>query len=85
MFEKQYGDREGIEDVIVGKRRLQYEEVKKNPLCLIMCVSRKVLATRIGSEKAIANVPPAEEKRYWQQYIYLEISVTKRSVQKIIA
>ncbi|GLJ29939.1 hypothetical protein SUGI_0591840 [Cryptomeria japonica] len=30
MFEKQYGDREGIEDVIVGKRRFQYgEEVKQ--------------------------------------------------------
>ncbi|KAK9146388.1 hypothetical protein Sjap_006291 [Stephania japonica] len=25
-FEKQYGDREGIEDAIVGKRRFQYEE-----------------------------------------------------------
>ncbi|MCI25956.1 crooked neck-like protein 1-like, partial [Trifolium medium] len=32
-FEKQYGDREGIEDAIVGKRRFQYEdEVRKNPL-----------------------------------------------------
>ncbi|RHN58551.1 hypothetical protein MtrunA17_Chr4g0003621 [Medicago truncatula] len=32
-FEKQYGDREGIEDAIVGKRRFQYEdEVRKNLL-----------------------------------------------------
>jgi crooked neck len=32
-FEKQHGDREGIEDVIVSKRRFQYEEeVKTNPL-----------------------------------------------------
>ncbi|KAJ0048456.1 hypothetical protein Pint_17006 [Pistacia integerrima] len=32
-FEKQYGDKEGIEDAIVGKRRFQYEdEVRKNPL-----------------------------------------------------
>ena len=32
-FEKQHGDREGIEDVIVSKRRFQYEEqVKEHPL-----------------------------------------------------
>ena len=31
-FEKQHGDREGIEDVIVSKRRFQYEaEVSKAP------------------------------------------------------
>jgi hypothetical protein len=31
-FEKRYGDKEGIEEVIVGKRRFQYEEeLKKNP------------------------------------------------------
>ena len=31
-FEKQYGDREGVEDVIISKRRVQYEEqVKENP------------------------------------------------------
>jgi crooked neck len=31
-FEKQHGDREGIEDVIVGKRRFQYEsEIASNP------------------------------------------------------
>ena len=27
MFEKRYGDRGGIEDVIVSKRKFQYEEV----------------------------------------------------------
>ena len=32
-FEKQYGDKEGIEDAIAGNRRFQYEdEVRKNPL-----------------------------------------------------
>jgi len=31
-FEKRFGDKEGIEEVIVGKRRFQYEEeLKKNP------------------------------------------------------
>ncbi|KAG8382152.1 hypothetical protein BUALT_Bualt05G0046900 [Buddleja alternifolia] len=52
-FEKQYGDREGIEDAIVGKRRFEIEDVY---------------------ERAIANVPPAQEKRYWQRYIYLWIN-----------
>ena len=27
QFEKQHGDRKDIEDVIVGKKRFQYEEV----------------------------------------------------------
>lgn len=32
QFEKQYGDRDGIEDVILSKRRVHYEEqVKENP------------------------------------------------------
>lgn len=29
MFEKKFGDRRGIEDVIVSKRRFQYEEEVK--------------------------------------------------------
>lgn len=34
MFEKRFGDRRGIEDVIVSKRRFQYEEeVKVFPVC----------------------------------------------------
>ena len=32
IHEKRYGDRAGIEDIIVSKRRFQYEEVKFNPL-----------------------------------------------------
>lgn len=32
-FEKQFGDREGVEDAVVGKRRFQYEELlKENPM-----------------------------------------------------
>lgn len=79
-FEKQYGDREGIEDAIVGKRRFQYEEeVKKNPLNYDSWFDYIRLEENVGNkdmirevyERAIANVPPAEEKRYWQRYIYL--------------
>lgn len=33
IHEKKYGDRTGIEDVIVSKRKFQYEEVKKIIFC----------------------------------------------------
>ncbi|KAK2967471.1 hypothetical protein RJ640_000628 [Escallonia rubra] len=82
-FEKQYGDREGIEDAIVRKRRFQYEdEVKKNPLNYDLWFDYIRLEESGGNkerirevyERAIANVPPAEEKHYWQRYIYLWIN-----------
>lgn len=82
-FEKQYGDREGIEDAIVGKKRFQYEEeVRKNPsnydswfdyIRLEESVGNKAMIREVY-ERAIGNVPPAEEKRYWQRYIYLWIN-----------
>ncbi|GAY45064.1 hypothetical protein CUMW_086630, partial [Citrus unshiu] len=82
-FEKQYGDREGIEDAIAGKMRLQYEDgVRKNPMNYDTWFDYIRLEERVGNqervrevyERAIANVPPAEEKRYWQRYIYLWIN-----------
>lgn len=82
-FEKQYGDREEIEDAIVGKRRFQYEdEVRKNPLNYDSWFDYIRLEESVGNkemvrevyERAISNVPPAEEKRYWQRYIYLWIN-----------
>ncbi|CAI9784661.1 unnamed protein product [Fraxinus pennsylvanica] len=82
-FEKQYGDREGIEDAIVGKRRFQYEdEVRKNPLNYDAWFDYIRLEESAGNkervedvyERAIANIPPAQEKRYWQRYIYMWIN-----------
>ncbi|TKY57425.1 Crooked neck protein 1 [Spatholobus suberectus] len=83
-FEKQCGGREGIEDAIVGKRRIQYEEdeVRKNPLNYDSWFDYIRLEESVGNkerirevyERAIASVPPAEEKRYWQRYIYLWIN-----------
>ncbi|KAL1816477.1 hypothetical protein DCAR_0520880 [Daucus carota subsp. sativus] len=82
-FEKRYGDREGIEDAIVGKRRFQYEdEVRKNPLNYDSWFDYIRLEESVGNkdrirevyERATANIPPAEEKRYWQRYIYLWIN-----------
>jgi len=81
-FEKQNGDKEGIEDAIIGKRRCQYEdEVRKNPLNYDSWFDFVRLEETVGNkdrireiyERAVANVPPpeAQEKRYWQRYIYL--------------
>ncbi|XP_022023839.1 crooked neck-like protein 1, partial [Helianthus annuus] len=76
-------DREGIEDAIVGKRRFQYEEqVRTNPRNYDSWFDYIRLEESVGNkpriqevyERAIANVPPADEKRYWQRYIYLWIS-----------
>ncbi|CAL5221424.1 g3611 [Coccomyxa viridis] len=81
-FEKQHGDREGIEDVIVSERRFQYEaDVKQDPLNYDSWFDYVRLEEAAGQpdrvrevyERAIANVPPAPEKRYWQRYIYLWI------------
>lgn len=86
-FEKQFGDKDGIEDAIEGKRRFQYEEeVRKSPLNYDTWFDYIRLEENVGKkvknkdrirevyERAIANVPPAEEKRYWQRYIYLWIN-----------
>uniref|UniRef100_A0A1A9WLB2 Suppressor of forked domain-containing protein n=1 Tax=Glossina brevipalpis TaxID=37001 RepID=A0A1A9WLB2_9MUSC len=80
IHEKKYGDRASIEDVIVSKRKFQYEqEVASNPqnydawfdyLRLIEgeCDCKITPETY---ERAIANVPPCNEKNYWRRYIYL--------------
>eukprot|EP00029_Vermamoeba_vermiformis_P008695 TRINITY_DN4141_c0_g1_i1.p1 TRINITY_DN4141_c0_g1~~TRINITY_DN4141_c0_g1_i1.p1 ORF type:complete len:674 (+),score=177.55 TRINITY_DN4141_c0_g1_i1:181-2202(+) len=83
QFEKQYGDREGIEDVILNKRRFQYEdEIKLNPVNYDIWFDYVRLEethsepdrVRDVYERAIANVPPTKEKRYWRRYIYLWIN-----------
>jgi crooked neck len=82
-FEKQYGDRAAIEDVIVGKRRFQYEEeIKINPKNYDVWFDYARLEESNGDidkirevyERAIAQVPPATEKRFWRRYIYLWIN-----------
>uniref|UniRef100_A0A8I6XRK5 Pre-mRNA-splicing factor Syf1/CRNKL1-like C-terminal HAT-repeats domain-containing protein n=1 Tax=Hordeum vulgare subsp. vulgare TaxID=112509 RepID=A0A8I6XRK5_HORVV len=82
-FEKRFGDRVGIEDAIVGKQRFQYEdEVRKNPLNYDSWFDYMRLEESVGDkdrirdvyERAIDLSPPAQEKRYWQRYIYLWIN-----------
>ncbi|EKX37719.1 hypothetical protein GUITHDRAFT_160098 [Guillardia theta CCMP2712] len=81
-FEKQHGDREGIEDVIVSKRRFQYEEeVKEHPYNYDAWFDYVRLEEANGDaekvrevyERAIAQKPPSMEKRAWRRYVYLWI------------
>lgn len=82
-FEKQYGNREGIEDVVLGKRRVQYEEeIEANPknydvwfdYAKLEESAGEIVRVREVYERAIAQVPPANEKRFWRRYIYLWIN-----------
>ena len=79
-FEKQFGDREGVEDVILSRRRVQYEEkIKENPKNYDLWIDYSRLeegggdADRVREvyERAIAQIPPTQEKRHWRRYIYL--------------
>ena len=79
-FEKQYGDRDGIEEVIIAKRRLQYEEqLRENPKNFDVWFDFARLEettsdhdrTRDVYERAIAQMPPTQEKRHWRRYVFL--------------
>ncbi|XP_063976265.1 protein crooked neck [Diachasmimorpha longicaudata] len=85
IHEKKYGDRSGIEDVILSKRKHQYEqEVRENPsnydawfdyLKLLESEnSQNHEEIREIFERAIANVPPTKNKEFWRRYIYLWIN-----------
>ncbi|XP_036597353.1 crooked neck-like protein 1 [Trichosurus vulpecula] len=84
VFEKKFGERRGIEDIIVSRRRFQYEEeVKANPhnydawfdyLRLVQGHAEGPDTVREVYERAIANVPPIREKKHWKRYIYLWIA-----------
>lgn len=81
-FEKQFGDQDGVEDVVLSKRRVYYEEqVRENPknydawfdYAGLEEASRDADRIRDVYERAIAQVPPTQEKRHWRRYIYLWI------------
>ncbi|KAJ3023934.1 Crooked neck-like protein 1 [Thoreauomyces humboldtii] len=82
QFEKQHGAKEGIEDVVVGKRRVRYEdELASNPRNYDVWFDYVRLEETSGDhdkirevyERAISQVPLIAEKRYWRRYIYLWI------------
>jgi crooked neck len=79
-FEKMHGDRQGVEDVILSKRRFQYEEqLKENSLNYDVWFDYIRLEENAGDtakirtvfERAISHVPPAQEKRFWKRYVYI--------------
>lgn len=83
IFEKKFGNRAGIENVIVSKRKFQYEEeVNSNPHNYDAWFDYLRLTEEEGDpdntrevyERAIANIPPVNEKRLWRRYIYLWIN-----------
>jgi crooked neck len=89
-FEKQHGDRSGVELTVLGKRRIQYEEEVafdgSNYDAWFSLARLEEDAYRAEKEdgdeadparvrevyeRAVANVPPLAEKRFWRRYIYL--------------
>jgi len=83
VFEKKFGDRRGIEDVIINKRKFQYEsEIKNNPLNYDAWFDLLRLLENDGSieevrdtyERAIANIPLVSNKKGWRRYVYLWIN-----------
>ncbi|KAL5275078.1 CRNKL1 family protein [Megaselia abdita] len=83
IHEKKFGDRSGIENVIISKRKNQYEqEILENPLnydawfdyIRLIEDSGSVDIVRETYERAIANVPPSKDKNMWRRYIYLWVN-----------
>jgi crooked neck len=71
-----------VEDVILSKRRVQYEEqIKENPKNYDIWIDYARLEESGGDadrvrdvyERAIAQIPPSQEKRHWRRYTYLWI------------
>ncbi|QNQ00848.1 YALIA101S02e04214g1_1 [Yarrowia lipolytica] len=81
-FEKQYGAKEGIENVVLTKRRSKYEDLlKEDPADYDTWFSYITLGQESGLEadqireifeRAVSNVPP-HSKRLWRRYIFLWI------------
>lgn len=81
-FEKKHGSKDGIENVILTKQRAEYsKKVSNNPLDYDAWFEFAKLEEDHGEtstvrdiyERAVANIPPAQEKQYWKRYIYLWI------------
>ncbi|KAJ9457404.1 Pre-mRNA-splicing factor clf1 [Diplonema papillatum] len=81
-FEQQYGERQGIEDALIARKRFEYEEsLKAFPdsydtwINYIRMEESAALddpkRTREVYERAVAQVPKVQEKTYWARYIYI--------------
>ncbi|KAG8908298.1 NineTeen Complex (NTC) component [Tulasnella sp. 403] len=78
-FEKQHGDRSGVESTVLGKRRIQYEEeLAHDPRNYDIWFDYARLeedafrsAREDGEDPTADKVPPGDEKRHWRRYIFL--------------
>lgn len=82
IYEKKYGDRAGIEDVLISKRKLKYEKIlEQTPndydtwFDYVRLVESEGNLETIRSiyERAVAVIPPKKSKKFWRRYIYLWI------------
>jgi crooked neck len=81
-FEKKHGQKDGIENVILTKQRAEYNKsITDDPLDYDAWFEFAKLeedhgnpaAVRDVYERAVSNIPPAQEKQFWKRYIYLWI------------
>mmetsp|Transcript_16844 Transcript_16844/g.36727 ORF Transcript_16844/g.36727 Transcript_16844/m.36727 type:complete len:696 (+) Transcript_16844:82-2169(+) len=79
-FEKKHGDREGIEGLVLTKQRAQYKKrLEEDPfdydgwfeLAKLEQDHGEVDAARDVYERAVANIPPSNQKDDWRRYIFL--------------
>ncbi len=81
QFEKQYGDKDGIESSILLKRKKRYEdELDSDALdydtwwaYLSLLENYPLEVQREAYEKAVANVPTSVEKNSWKRYVLIWI------------
>jgi crooked neck len=81
QFEKQYGDKDGIEISIIHKRRQKYEaELEQDSTdydtwwaYISLLDDQPLQVKRDTFEKAVSNPPKSSEKVHWKRYIFLWI------------
>lgn len=78
-FEKQHGSCDNIEAIVLNKRRALYEQqVQETPMNYDAWMDYIKLEEAAGTrdkvrdlyERALSNLPPATEKRYWRRYMF---------------
>jgi len=81
-FEKKYGDRQGIEGVILTKQRNEYKkrlDADEHDYdswfewAKLEAEHGNELEVRDVYEQAISKIPPSDQKEHWRRYIYLWI------------
>lgn len=84
LFEKRHGNKQEIESVIVQQRREVFEQKLTTDaydydtwmdyIRLEESEGSAVATVRAVYDRAVAQVPPIAEKKYWKRYIYLWIN-----------